>query len=737
VFARVIINLSLDRTFDYRVPPPMTPRIRVGSKVKVPFGNSMRDGYVLALTKRSCVPDVKDVAELVSERPLILPEMIDLAEWMADYYCCTREQAVQALLPAAVRSGRTARKKQSMVRLAEDVDLPSTLESLAKASRTQAQAAVLKRLGRGHAITRRQLRAETGVSASTIQTLIRKNLISVEEEQMDRDPMAGIEVLPTVPLLLSDEQRSALDMVCASFHKSRKDVVLLFGVTGSGKTEVYLQAIDKCMQAGQDTIVLVPEIALTPQTMEQFRGRFGHQVSLLHSALSDGERFDEWTKINEQRVKIVVGARSAVFAPFRNLGLIIVDEEHESSYKQDHPPRYNARDVAVMRGHMQNATVILGSATPSLESGYNVRRGKYHQAALTHRVDDQAMPAMEIVDMAAIAMAEGRPQVFSQQLVTSIEQVLENGEQVMLFLNRRGYATQLQCHCCGYLASCDNCSVNFTYHRNRNQLLCHLCGEIRRAPERCPDCGDSSIRYTGLGTQKIESMTKGIFSYARVLRMDSDTMTRKNAYREALSAFRAGEYDILIGTQMIAKGLHFPNVTLVGIMFADLTLNLPDFRAGERTFQLLVQVAGRAGRGEVPGRVIVQTYTPYHPVLLTAAKQEYPQFFEDEIESRRQLGLPPVSHLLLIVLKGEDESLVITSADDFAAHLQPCLPDDARVTPPMPSPVQKKRGLHHFQLLLTTRRIQTLSRVVKQSISRFRCPKGVQISVDVDPSFII
>lgn len=733
--ARIIVNLALDQTFDYRVPEDLAGKVQVGSKVTIPFGKSSRDGYVVALLKTSEFEDLKEIQAVVGDRPLIPEKLLALGQWIADYYCCSREQATHALLPSVVRGGRVSPKKQKFVRLADDIDVATALEKLG--TRAPRQADVLRLLARNNNVSLANLEKAAKVTESPIRALEEKKYIVIEDQVQARNPNASVAVLPTQALPLNEEQADALQMVTDSVAKDRRDVILLYGVTGSGKTEVYLQAIQACLDRGEESIVLVPEIALTPQTIERFRGRFGDVVSILHSHLSDGERYDEWTRINDGSVKIAIGARSAVFAPFRNLGLIVVDEEHEPSYKQDRLPRYNARDIAVMRGQFENVTVMLGTATPALESMYNVERGKYRVARLNKRADDALMPTMEIVDMAEVAMKEGRPQIFSRRLTTALQNVLEEGEQAMLFLNRRGYATHMQCLKCGYTASCDDCTVRFTYHRQVDRLVCHMCGETRTAPQTCPECNDDKIKYSGLGTEKLESAIKGILPHARVLRMDSDTMTRKNSYREALTAFRAGDYDILVGTQMIAKGLHFPNVTLVGIVFADLTLNLPDFRAGERTFQLLVQVAGRAGRGELPGHVIVQTYTPFHPALLSAAKQDYDEFYENEIDARRLLSFPPCAHLLLAQFRGEQEQAVASTADAFFQFLTAHLPDSVQMTPPIPCAILKKRGSFHYQILFTTDRIVSLSRYIKQVLRKFKKPKDVFISIDVDPMSVL
>ncbi|MGH7993974.1 MAG: replication restart helicase PriA, partial [Limisphaerales bacterium] len=470
-----------------------------------------------------------------------------------------------------------------------------------------------------------------------------------------------------------------------SNRQNASRVFLLHGVTGSGKTEVYLQALAHALEQGKGAIVLVPEISLTPQTVERFKARFSSGrlqtlVAVLHSRLSAGERHDEWHKIRQGRARIVIGARSAIFAPVEPLGLIIVDEEHEHTYKQEEAPRYHARDVAIMRGQMENAVVVLGSATPSLESYYNCQKGKYTLLELPERVDNQKMPHVRVVDMRQAAKEKGPP-IFSPQLKEAITRRLERGEQTILFLNRRGYSTALQCPKCGFVANCPNCSLALTYHRPEQKLRCHLCGFMDAVPAVCPNmkCKNPAIRFAGTGTQKVEETLAKLFPNARVRRMDADTMKRKDDYRKTLGDFRTGKTDILVGTQMIAKGLHFPNVTLVGIIYADLALHQPDFRAGERTFQLLTQVAGRAGRGDVEGEVFVQAFTPFHPAIQYARRHDFTGFYEQEIEFREQLKYPPVSRIALLTLRGRNEDKVKFSA----GHLRKVL--ESTVHSPQPT----------------------------------------------------
>ncbi|MGD0207277.1 MAG: primosomal protein N' [Verrucomicrobiota bacterium] len=561
-------------------------------------------------------------------------------------------------------------------------------------------------------------------------------------------------------------------------------VFLLHGVTGSGKTEIYLQAIAHALAQGKGAIVLVPEISLTPQTVERFKARFSFGklqtlVAVLHSHLSAGERHDEWHKIRQGRARIVIGARSAIFAPVEPLGLIIVDEEHEHTYKQEEAPRYHARDVAIMRGRMENTVVVLGSATPSLESYYNCKRGKYTLLELPERVDDQKMPHVRVVDMRQAASRqrgkEGIP-IFSPQLKEAITQRLEKHEQTILFLNRRGYSTSLQCPKCGYVAQCPNCSLALTYHRPEQKLRCHICGFIDAVPAVCPNekCKNPAIRYAGLGTQKVEDTLAKLFPNARVRRMDADTMKRKDDYRKVLGDFRAGKTDILVGTQMIAKGLHFPNVTLVGIIYADLALHQPDFRAGERTFQLLTQVAGRAGRGDVEGEVFVQAFAPFHPAIQYARRHDFPGFYEQEIEFREQLKYPPVSRVALLTLKGRNEDKVKFSADHLKRELEknfvaavydrhqsdtqgrvgsplpaartqaddgahpagagrPTTFKDLIIAGPAPAPLLRAETFYRYQIMLRTRAMSKLSQTLAKIIETLALPEDVTLMVDIDP----
>jgi primosomal protein N' (replication factor Y) len=573
---------------------------------------------------------------------------------------------------------------------------------------------------------------ESGIGAASVKILEKKGLVKIDRQDLRRDPLAGQSILPTQPLTLFPEQAAALELVKKSIDTLNPPVILLHGVTGSGKTEVYLQAIRHVLDQGKGAIVLVPEISLTPQTVERFCARFGDMVAVLHSHLSDGERHDEWHRIFEGKARIVVGARSALFAPVDRLGLIVVDEEHETSYKQGEAPRYNARDVAVKRGEIEKCSVLLGSASPALESFYNARTGKYALANLHNRVDHRQMPRMNIVDMRLEAEREGRVNVFSRPLVEAIRSRIELHEQTILFLNRRGFSTSIICPACGFVAACPQCSVSLTYHREGEALRCHVCGRAEKVPAKCPGCGSPALKFSGIGTQRIESIVHAVFPRAQVRRMDSDTTTAKHSHRDILGEFKTGKVDILIGTQMIAKGLHFPGVTLVGVIYADQSLHMPDFRAAERTFQLLVQVAGRAGRGDVPGEVIIQTFTPYHPAVQAARRLDYDGFCDQEIESRRELSYPPFAHLVCITLEGAPEELVAMTARQFSDKLKTLLKPTAILAGPMPAPLSMAKGLYRHQIIIRSPSVDDFSGPIKQVLRELKCPAKVKIAVDVD-----
>jgi primosomal protein N' (replication factor Y) (superfamily II helicase) len=802
MIARVSLEIALRKEFDYSIPAELAGQIEVGSRVQVPFGARNIPGTVTALAEESAHTKLKPILKVIGAQTLVTPKVLKLARWIGEYYCCAPETALKSVLPEAIRQEKAGWKKQLLVRA-----LPwnGTFPKLPKR-----QQDVWNLVEERRELPLTELLKLTKTTAATVHKLEDRGLVSITSEVSERDPYAHEHILPTQSILLNPAQALALEKIKEAMGDSEdgrskiEDVrhltptlsplladpqrgegekpsairhppsstFLLHGVTGSGKTEIYLQAIAHALEQGKGAIVLVPEIALTPQTVERFKARFSSGklqtlVAVLHSHLSAGERHDEWHKIRQGRARIVIGARSAIFAPVEPLGLIIVDEEHESTYKQEEAPRYHARDVAIMRGQMENAVVVLGSATPSLESFYNCKRGKFTLLEMPERVDNQKMPRVRVVDMRQAA--EKGPPLFSPQLKEAIAQRLERGEQTILFLNRRGYSTSLQCPKCGHVCNCPNCSLALTFHRQEQKLACHLCGHSEKVPQVCPNekCKNPAIRFSGTGTQKVEETLAKLFPKARIKRMDADTMKRKDDYRKVLGDFRADRTDILVGTQMIAKGLHFPNVTLVGIIYADLALHQPDFRAGERTFQLLTQVAGRAGRGDVEGEVFVQAFAPFHPAIQFARRHDFNGFYEQEIEFREQLKYPPVSRVALLTLKGRNEEKVKFSADHLKRELEKIstpsssggasvpaslfenleggspgvsphqetrsLFKDLIIAGPAPAPLLRAETYYRYQIMLRTRAMSALSRELARLIQSLVLPKDVTLAVDIDP----
>ena len=730
--ARVTLEIALRKEFDYLIPPDLDGRVEVGTRVKVPFGRRQVLGCVTGLAEESTHDSLKPILKVIGAQSLVTPRVLELARWMAEYYCCAPETALKSVLPDAVRKEQEGWRERLFVRLLPVND--------GKPELTRRQAEVFHVIEEHRSIAMQELLRLTGTTAQTVRRLEDKGLVEVAPQISERDPYANAQIISTQPLDLNAEQAEALRHILASMDGEGKKTFLLNGVTGSGKTEVYLQAIAHALELGKGAIVLVPEISLTPQTVERFKARFssGPQqtlVAVLHSHLSAGERHDEWHKIRQGRARIVIGARSAIFAPVEPLGLVVVDEEHEHSYKQEEAPRYHARDVAVVRGQREGAVVVLGSATPSLESFYNVERGKYAVLELRHRADDKRMPVVRVQDMRTECRKDKGVPIFSTRLKEAIRNRLENGEQTILFLNRRGFATSMQCPECGFVAECPNCSLSLTYHRREQALRCHICGHGARAPGQCPECRSRAIRFHGLGTEKVEDVLGKLFPDATIRRMDSDTLKRKEDYRRILGDFRRGKIDILVGTQMIAKGLHFPRVTLVGIVYADTGLHLADFRAGERTFQLLTQVAGRAGRGDVEGEVIVQSFTPFHPAIQFARRHDFAGFYDAEMEFRGQLKYPPYTRAAMLTLRGRNEEKVAFSADHLKKAIEPMARaiSDLVLAGPAPAPLLRAEAFYRYQIMLRTGQMSALSRRLAEVTAGLSLPEEVTLTVDIDP----
>lgn len=745
MIARITLDLAVRREFDYLIPNELENSVLEGTRVKVPFGTREILGVVTAILDESPHTNLREIIKTVGGQSLVTPPILKLVRWISEYYCCAPEIAMKAVLPDAVRKEEEGWRERLYVRALPQHDQRPKL--------TKRQEDLWTIIEEWRELPLQEFVRLAGTTSATIRKLEDKGLISIAPQISERDPYANEHIMPTKPLELNNEQSVALNSIIKSIDNldssessldedDENNAFLLHGVTGSGKTEVYLQAIAHALEKGKGAIVLVPEISLTPQTVERFKARFSQGdlqtlVAVLHSHLSAGERHDEWHKIRQGRARIVIGARSAVFAPVEPLGLVIVDEEHEHSYKQEEAPRYNARDLAVVRGRQEGAVVVLGSATPCMESYYNVQRKKYCLLSLTERADEKTMPIVRVVDMRNASRKEKGISIFSPQLREAILQRLEKKEQVMLFLNRRGWSSSLQCTECGFVAECPNCSVSLTYHRSVQQLMCHICGHIDSAPSKCPEqnCGNSSIRFSGLGTEKVEAALDKSFPSARVKRMDSDTLKRKEDYRRILGDFRSGKIDILVGTQMIAKGLHFPNVTLVGIIHADLSLHIPDFRAGERTFQLLTQVAGRAGRGDVEGEVYIQSFTPFHPAIQYARRHDYIGFYDQEIEFRQQLRYPPVGRVALLTLRGRSEDRVRFFADHLRKEMDALAKElgDVVVAGPAPAPLLRAENFYRYQIMMRTSRMPQLSRKLSLKIDSLKISDDLRLIIDIDP----
>lgn len=730
--ARVIVDLALDKEFDYRIPSDLSGKIVIGSRVEVPFGRGWQCGFVIGLSDTSAYPDLKSIKRVIGEGSYLADDVLKLARWISNYYACAFESTVRTVLPAPVRKTTAAFRKQKTLAITE---AGRAWLAAADVKKSPKQTAVLQWLVEHGPTAQRDLVTQCVITPAVIKALTEKGAIEAGEENRFRDPFKDHEVMRTAPLTLMPQQQDALSACIEAMDgRGSSSVIVLNGVTGSGKTEVYLQAIAHAVSVGKSAIVLVPEIALTPQTVDRFRGRFGEVVAVLHSDLSEGERHDEWHRIRKGVAKIVVGARSALFAPVPDLGLIVVDEEHEHSYKQDETPRYNARDMAVVRGSISKCAVVLGSATPSLESVLNVRKGKYREVRMPHRIDHRKMPVMRIVDLCLGREEGGKPHVLSDELVEGIRMRLNKSEQTMLFLNRRGFSSQLLCPKCGEAPKCEHCSVTLTYHKATQKLMCHFCGTEYPVPRLCPNpqCRTPDFKYSGIGTQRIEEVVRKIFPHARVHRMDSDTMTRRESYRTVLGDFRSGKIDILIGTQMIAKGLDFPNVTLVGVVLADMSLQVPDFRSAERTFQLLTQVAGRAGRGDISGEVIVQTFSPHHWAIQAARRMDFDTFADQELAFREELEYPPYAHLVCLTCRGEDATAVERCIGQVGELVKKSLPAAVHAAGPVPSPLAKLKGQYRFQMIFRAKTTAAITKPLREAIRAVKWPKKVYYALDVD-----
>lgn len=672
-FAQIIIDIShekVDRTFDYRMPPQLEDRISVGVLVKIPFGkgNSLRKGYVVGITDHADydADKIKEIDSIVEGSVSAESQLIMLAWWLKEQYGSTMNQALKTVLPV---KQKVKPKEKKVLRLLIPEEQLEALTAEAEKKSYKARVRLFKALKENPLIPYEVASGQMNLSAATLKPVIEKGYVALESEEIFRNPVkdAGSRVKAVD---LNGEQQAVADAFCEDYEAGKRETYLIHGITGSGKTEVYMEMISRVISEGMQVIVLIPEIALTYQTVMRFYGRFGNRVSIINSRLSAGERYDQFERARGGDIDIMIGPRSALFTPFSRLGLIIIDEEHEGAYKSEVVPRYHARDVAVKRAQMQNASVVLGSATPSLEAYTKALRGEYRMFSLHTRAKaDSRLADVAVVDLRE-ELKDGNKSIFSRRLQQMIGDRLEKKEQIMMFINRRGYANFVSCRSCGEAIKCPHCDVTLTLHKD-NRLVCHYCGYSIPMPDKCPSCGSPYIANFGVGTQKIEMMTKKMFPQARVLRMDLDTTSKKGGHEEILSAFAEGDADILIGTQMIVKGHDFPDVTLVGVLAADLSLYTPDYRAAERTFQLLTQAAGRAGRDARHGDVIIQTYNPEHYSIVTAAEQDYETFYHQEMAYRRLMKYPPVNVLFTVQMASKSEAALVEAADRLAAHITP------------------------------------------------------------------
>lgn len=726
--AEVAIGQRVDKLFHYAVPPRLAATLHPGHRVVVPFGKGRRVGFVVGLVREAGVPVLKEIESAPDEQAVVSEDLLDLARWVADYYAAPLGLVLRTILPPGFSDPDKAFAKEKREIRVALVGNPSA----ARMRLTAKQEAVLDLLQDfGGEMPLAALRA-AGASAAAASALEKKGLVAFRKGEAARPahPDTGER---EGAIVLSEAQTRAVAAIGEAVRGGTFAPFLLHGVTGSGKTEVYLRLIQELVREGGGALVLVPEIALTPQLIGRFVRRLGDAVAVLHSGLTDAERRDQWKRLRSGEARVAVGVRSAVFAPVESLRLIVVDEEHDPSYRQDEGVRYHARDVAVMRAKRAGIPAILGTATPSLETFHNAREGRYRTLDLPERAGGAVFPTVRIVDLRS---AKSGNRFLSPDLLSAVEERLARSEQSLLFLNRRGWASFLLCRECGATLSCDHCSVTLTVHKGDRSARCHYCGHTRPLPEICPSCGGTRMAPLGVGTEQIEEELKARFPSARVARMDRDTMGERGAYSDLVRSLNEGDVDILVGTQMVTKGHHFPRVSLVGVVLAEASLMVPDFRATERTFHLLMQVAGRAGRGEVPGEVIVQTFVPEHPVLAFVREHDYAGFAEAELSARREVRYPPFVRLVRVLITGADELRVSAAAARGAAAMRDASGKDIDVLGPAPAPLARLKGKFRWHILLKGKepgRLKDLARRGSQAIQRAPAASSLAVLIDVDP----
>ena len=744
MIAEIIMNSSvknLDKTFDYNIPSTMIDKVKIGSRVLVKFGNikDLKEGFVVNIKEKSEF-DVKDIAK-VEERDFIDEPKINLAKWMAKRYFCNVSDCIKLMLPPGTGTDKLANrakeKKERFVKLSKSINQVK-LDIENKKIKSEKQKRALEFLIINNEIPSKDLECLTEVSNSILKTLEKNGYIEFYEQAVERNPFIHKVISHTEKLELTEEQKNAFSSVEEAIDDCMNSEFLLFGVTGSGKTEVYLQLIEKVLEIGKTSIMLVPEISLTPQTVDRFIARFGqNKIAVLHSKLSVGERYDQWYKIRSGTAKIVIGARSAIFAPITDLGIIIIDEEHDGSYKSEMTPRYNVKEVSRYLAKEHNIPIVYGSATPDMSTFYKAQSGEIELLKLTKRANNADLPSVNIIDMRQ-ELANGNRSTISMSLFNNIKQNLSEKKQTILFLNRRGYSTFILCRDCGYVAKCKYCNIALTYHMKEKKLKCHYCGFEETPLGYCPECKSKNIKYSGNGTQKLEEEINNLFPMAKTIRMDVDTVSKKNSHEDILNKFKNENIDILIGTQMVVKGHHFPNVTLVGVIFADGSLNIDDYRANERTFQILTQVAGRAGRGKDKGNVIIQTYNPDNLSIEYSKEQNYELFYNTELMIRKQLKYPPFCDIILIGFNSESEKNVIDSAKFMYLSLKDkIIKEKLKIIlyKPVPAPVDKIKNKIRWRIIIKCKLDDDIINALNISMQDLKNIniKGVKTVIDVNP----
>ena len=730
--AEIIINSmakQLNKTFDYIVPDNLINTVKIGNRVFVPFGskNSATEGYIIGLKKNS---DFANKEILKIEDSILTEENIELAKLMSKRYFSNISECIKLMLPPGEKTtnltNRIKDKKANFVYLKKDID-EIELDIEIKKIKSPKHIKILQFLIENEGIYIADLEAITETSRAVLKTLEKNGYIEIIEQKVSRDIFKNREIKRDKPLKLTEEQQKAFNII----DNSKFDEFLIYGVTGSGKTEIYLQLIQSVINKGKTAIVLVPEISLTPQMVDRFLARFGDCIAVLHSKLSIGERNEQWKNLKEDKYKILIGARSAIFAPIKNLGIIIIDEEHDSSYKSDMSPKYNAKEIAKYIAKKNDIPLVLGSATPEITT-YSKSKNIIE---LTKRANNSNLPTIEIVDLRK-ELANGNRSIISQKLHDEIEENLKNKKQTILFLNRRGFSTFVMCRDCGYTLKCKRCNISLTYHSYENELKCHYCGYTMKNITVCPSCKSKNIRHFGSGTQKLEEIIQKEFPTCSTIRMDIDTVTKKNSHEDILNKFKNENIDILIGTQMVVKGHHFPNVTLVGVIAADSSLNMGDFRANEKTFDLLVQVAGRAGRENLPGKVIIQTYSPENFCIQCSKNQDYKEFYKTEIELRKQLKYPPFCDIILFGISSFNKEEIQKASEKLYAILKKYSEDKLQVMPPLPAPIDKIKNRYRWRIVTKCKLSNSVIKIINKSLEEFYKLKykNIKISCDANPN---